>query len=121
MAEDPRAKSLYRAVGALIAESRRGKVPPWTQVELARRTSGTLSRSAVANIESGRQRISLFQLYEVAAALEISPKDLLPPMGSQTRSAEEALEGTDAEARAFLDRLLKGASRQTVLAREPED
>ncbi|MCA9806296.1 MAG: helix-turn-helix transcriptional regulator [Cyanobacteria bacterium HKST-UBA02] len=122
MAEDPRAKSLYRAVGALIAESRKGKVPPLTQIDLARRSSGTLSRSAVANIESGRQRISLFQLCEIAAVLEVSPKELLPPVGRpQIQSAAEVLEGTDAEARAFLDRLRQGAGRQTVLAREPED
>lgn len=121
MAEDPRAKSLYRAVGALIAESRKGKVPPLTQSDLARRSSGTLSRSAVANIESGRQRISLFQLYEIAAALNVSPRDLLPPVGPQALSAAEVLKGTDAEARSFLDRLRKGAGRQAVLVREPED
>ena len=38
-----------------------------------------LSRTSVANIERGRQRLSLHLLLEFARALEVDPCDLLPP------------------------------------------
>ena len=37
-----------------------------------------LSRGTLANIEGGRQRIFIHQLYAVAAALDLKPGDLLP-------------------------------------------
>ena len=37
-----------------------------------------LSRTSVANIERGRQRMSLHLLMEFARALEVEPCDLLP-------------------------------------------
>ena len=39
-----------------------------------------LSRTSVANIERGRQRMSLHLLMEFARALEVEPCDLLPPV-----------------------------------------
>jgi len=37
-----------------------------------------LSRTSVTNIERGRQRISVYQLCQFAAMLEIEPQKLLP-------------------------------------------
>jgi transcriptional regulator with XRE-family HTH domain len=105
----------------LVAAYRKGKTPPWTQVDLARKSAGSLSRSAIANIESGRQRISLFQLYEVAATLGISPSELLPSVGTKPQSEEELLENTDPEARAFLNKVREGTGRSSVLAKDIED
>jgi transcriptional regulator with XRE-family HTH domain len=39
-----------------------------------------LSRTSVANIERGRQRLSLHLLMEFARVLEVEPCDLLPPV-----------------------------------------
>ncbi len=45
-----------------------------TQSELANKMG--ISRTALTNIEAGRQRISLNQLHAIASALNISIKDL---------------------------------------------
>jgi transcriptional regulator with XRE-family HTH domain len=37
-----------------------------------------ISRASLANIETGRQKILVHQLYGLAAALEMSPADFLP-------------------------------------------
>ena len=37
-----------------------------------------ISRGSLANIETGRQSILVHQLYNFAAALQLSPSDLLP-------------------------------------------
>lgn len=46
------------------------------QEELAQRVG--LSRTSITNIESGRQRILLDHLYELASALGIEPGQLIP-------------------------------------------
>ena len=51
-----------------------------TQDQLAELTQGTLSRSGIANIESGRQRLAIHQLYAIAEALGVHPAALLPPI-----------------------------------------
>ena len=55
--------------------------PRVTQVELAARSGGLLSRSAIANIESGRQRVAMYHLYVIAEALGCAPQELLPAIG----------------------------------------
>lgn len=78
MTRDPLAAYLQRAVGRRIAARRAAMRPRMTQEDLAMRTSGALSRSAVANIENGRQRISIHHLYHLARALDVEPAELLP-------------------------------------------
>jgi len=65
---------LYRKLGELVRghRERLGK----TQSDVAGATG--LSRASIANIETGRQRILLHQLYSLAAALEVEPYTLLP-------------------------------------------
>lgn len=46
-----------------------------TQKELAERLN--VSRTSLTNIEAGRQRVSINQMYAIATALEISIKDLM--------------------------------------------
>jgi transcriptional regulator with XRE-family HTH domain len=66
---------LYGRLGRSIAEKRGAK--GLSQADLARKVG--LSRAAVANVETGRQRIMLHQLYAVASALQLgSILDLVP-------------------------------------------
>lgn len=75
------AGGVYLTVGRRIRRlrERRGT----TQTELASRAN--LTRTSLSNIEAGRQRISVRALLEMAAALNVSPAELLPDL-RQTRS-----------------------------------
>lgn len=50
-----------------------------------------LSRTSITNIEAGRQRVGLSQLYALATAVHCQPADLLPDM-AQTGVAIPGLE-----------------------------
>jgi transcriptional regulator with XRE-family HTH domain len=51
-----------------------------------------ISRGSLANIETGRQSILVHQLYRFAAALELTPVDLLPPPSTEhARTGSSAL------------------------------
>lgn len=63
----------YDALGDLIR--RRRKPLGLTQKVLAERLR--VSRASIANIETGRQKILVHQLFQLAAALEMAPGDLL--------------------------------------------
>ncbi len=107
----PQAKALYRAVGRRIAEVRMRDPERPTQQDLSHRTSGRLSRSAIANIESGRQRLALHHLYDLAVALQVPPAELLPdPAEFRRESINPA--NQDAAAREFLENL--GSPRPPV-------
>lgn len=45
-----------------------------------------LSRASIVNIESGRHRIQIHVLYEIARVLTMDPRQLLPPTQLETRS-----------------------------------
>ena len=99
--------ALYAAVGSRV---RRARVDAgMTQVQLADVLG--ISRSSVANLESGRQRISVWRLASLAQALGCSRHDLLPEAGFETpvRTAREAtskrLGATARELHATLARL----------------
>jgi transcriptional regulator with XRE-family HTH domain len=98
---------LYRSIGSVIRAKRRQR--DWTQEELALKLM--ISRGTLANIEAGRQRIFLHQLYSIAAALELKPVDLLPPVTVVT-STPEAFplpENLNAQQREQLARLIQSA------------
>lgn len=76
MPENIRSSALYRAFGRLLVKARESA--GLTQDELSLKTERRVSRSAVANFETGRQRVALDQLYELALALGCSPSALLP-------------------------------------------
>lgn len=78
MPDDKRTMAIYKAVGRVIADVRNHH--GLTQAELADRTGGRLSRSAIANIESGRQRVALHHLIDIAEALGIDAQELMPSM-----------------------------------------
>jgi transcriptional regulator with XRE-family HTH domain len=47
-----------------------------TQDQLAERVG--LSRTSITNIEQGRQKVLLHQIFRIAESLEVSPETLLP-------------------------------------------
>jgi transcriptional regulator with XRE-family HTH domain len=67
--------TIYKDIGAVI-KSRR-KTLNMKQETLAGLLS--ISRGSLANVETGRQSILVHQLYKFAAALQLTPFDLLPP------------------------------------------
>ena len=66
--------ALYRRLGSTIKARRR--VLGLTQHELAKRLG--ISRASLANMETGRQRVLVHQLYELAGQLNVSVQELLP-------------------------------------------
>jgi transcriptional regulator with XRE-family HTH domain len=71
MVPDP----IYKQIGALI-KARRNKLH-LKQENIA--SELRISRGSLANIETGRQRVLVHQLYMFASALQLKPSDLLPP------------------------------------------
>jgi transcriptional regulator with XRE-family HTH domain len=59
-----------------------------SQIKLAARLG--ISRATLANIETGRQRVLVHQLYAFAKALNLKPNDLLPTPRNETVSADWA-------------------------------
>ena len=70
------AKSVGKAVGRSLALAR--KAAGLTQRQLAKASQGLLSRSALANVESGRQRLGVHQLLVLAEVIGIEAVELLP-------------------------------------------
>ena len=66
---------VYARIGATIRSKRRER--DWSQETLAQKLG--ISRAALANIEAGRQRILVHQLYAFAEAVDLRPDQLLPP------------------------------------------
>jgi transcriptional regulator with XRE-family HTH domain len=98
---------LYRSIGAAIRAKRRQR--DWTQEVLAKKLM--ISRGTLANIESGRQRILVHQLYALAAALELKPIDLLPTasVGTSTPEAFPLPQDLNAQQKDQLSRLIQSA------------
>lgn len=96
-------RKIYQAVGKRLVSARRGRRERVTQNRLSEITG--LSRAAIANIEVGRQRVAIHQLYLIAEALGIEPVTLLPALeemrGSSPAPAEAALP-KDLRERAFV-------------------
>jgi transcriptional regulator with XRE-family HTH domain len=67
------AEALQQRVGARIRELRADR--GLTQLRLAERSG--ISRPSVANVEAGRQNVSLRQLCALALALDVGVEELL--------------------------------------------
>lgn len=120
MPDNPREERLYQAIGRRIASARKERSPRWTQSDLATHTAGALSRSTLANIESGRQRVSVHQLYEISAALGLAPADLLPQPHELPPAAEDLLNRADAGDRAFVEEVRAASQRRSVFDQRGE-
>ena len=102
------ATAVYKLVGRAVAEERRRRNPSLSQHALATRTNGALSRSAIANIESGRQRVAVHHLYELAQALQVEPSKLIPPLDRvlELLPLTDSVLAADPAAREFTERVL---------------
>ena len=78
--------ALYKRIGSTIKVKRRAL--GLTQQQLA--TQLGISRASLANVETGRQRILVHQLYDFAVQLNVNVSDLLPKS-----SEAEALQTLD--------------------------
>jgi transcriptional regulator with XRE-family HTH domain len=70
---------IYVELGKRIRAARKGK--RLTQARLAEVVS--LTRTSITNIEKGRQKLLIHTLYDLAGALGVSPRDLLPEENGQ--------------------------------------
>lgn len=68
-------RQFYQLLGARIRQLRQSKL---SQEQLAKAAS--LSRTSIVNIECGRQKLLLHNLFEIAKALNVAPSELLAPM-----------------------------------------
>ncbi len=66
---------LYREFGRRVRVRRKNL--GWTQLDLSRRID--MTRGSVANMETGRQRVLLHTVYDLAEVFDCSPADLVPP------------------------------------------
>lgn len=64
---------VYRLIGLKIEHTR--TVLGWTQLELSKKVG--LTRTSIANIEAGRQRILLHDIEKFSAVFQMSAKQLL--------------------------------------------
>jgi transcriptional regulator with XRE-family HTH domain len=69
---------VYHSIGAIIRSKRRQL--EWSQEKLAQHVR--ISRATLANIETGRQRILVHQVYIFATALGARPDEFLPSLAA---------------------------------------
>jgi transcriptional regulator with XRE-family HTH domain len=67
-------KKLYKSIGDKIRELRIER--NYNQTELAQKIG--LERTSVTNIETGKQKVTLYALYNISKSLDVSLNDLLP-------------------------------------------
>jgi len=70
--------AFYAEFGRLVRQARKAK--KWNQARLATRIK--MSRTAVTNIEGGHQSVPLHVVYELAGALQVDVRVLLPGSGA---------------------------------------
>lgn len=83
-------QSIYRELGRAVATRR--KMVGLTQAEVAKEVG--ISRASIANIESGRQKVLLHQVYGLMKALDLKAiTELVPavPPRKPSADAEERL------------------------------
>ncbi len=99
---------LYTAIGTRIRRERERQ--SFTQEELASRIG--IGRTSLTNIEAGRQRLLVHQLWRIASALFIQPRDLLPDRSSaKAQSVEELLASVPKNEREFVARVVQKGNR----------
>jgi transcriptional regulator with XRE-family HTH domain len=94
-------QAFYESVGRLIREERKGQ--ECTQEKLAKATS--LSRVSITNIESGKQRVPLHTLADIAEALKVPIEKLIPSGKVSFRTIRQKVDTKEIErlARTFFD------------------
>ncbi len=102
----------YRDLGRRVREARRQCNPPLTQEGLGNRLVPPMTRAAIANIETAKQRVLTHTVCQLAGALGLTPNDLLSDMLAQP-NAGSAAPSLETEFREEL-RLAPGKIRRLV-------
>lgn len=104
---------IYRVLGAKIAHRR--KELRLKQAEVAEKIG--LTRASLANMEKGRQKIMLHQLYRIAAALSVeSILDLVPAkfvfgdMAGPLNLIGSSVESVSDQQKALIEQMIRTAS-----------
>lgn len=101
---DDEVDRFYAAVGSRVRRARAGR--GMSQSVLAKQIGFT--RSSVANLEAGRQRVALHLLVQIARALDCEPAALIPEVTAVSTVddavLEELTEQLDGRAREFVRR-----------------
>lgn len=106
MTDEAEIDALYADVGRRVRSARvsitQERREAWTQEQLARKLG--LTRSSVANLEAGRQRIPLHILFLIAENLRVPLADLLPERFIQSAPAHtvQLPEDLEPSSRAFI-------------------
>jgi len=79
---------LYETLGSVIREKREAK--GYKQNKFAELLK--ISRASLVNIEKGRQRAPIHNLYEIARLLGVSIHDLLPDSVDQSEEVSDKIE-----------------------------
>jgi len=107
---DDAVDQLYEAIGERIRAAR--VHARTTQTELGQRVG--LTRSSIANIEAGRQRVMIHTLLQVADALEVVLADVVPECNSASHSSavlpSSTLDGQPSTTHDFVTAALRRAS-----------
>lgn len=102
---------LYEVIGDRIRAARTRR--RMTQADLGKRLN--LTRSSVANIEAGRQRVMIHTLFQIADHLEVDIETLLVRPDLSNRPAEhvapDELEGQPPTTHEFLASALRRAAQ----------
>lgn len=73
--------------GRHIAELRKKKSPPLSQEDLSELCE--LDRTYISGIENGKRNVSLTNVFKLAKALEVNPKELLDYPGAGKKPTEK--------------------------------
>jgi transcriptional regulator with XRE-family HTH domain len=99
---------LYAAIGQKIREARTRK--SITQADLA--DAVALTRSSIANIERGKQKLLLHTFLHIAKALGTEPERLLPPEATpQLKPKVLVPHGLSEKNRELIEAAIKGKDR----------
>ncbi len=82
-------EGIYPQLGRRIQQLRVGR--EFTQEQLGARLQPPVTRASIANIESGKQRLLVHTLLQLAHLLAVSVEELLPAPSTATRSPVAAI------------------------------
>ena|SRR5438093_13679436 len=98
-------EDVYRLIGKKVKDLRILREPRMSQQSLAKELG--LSRVSIVNIERGRHRIQVHQIFDLARALGVNAHDLIPVPPTQGAILPPGLsESLKPKERAAVERLL---------------
>jgi transcriptional regulator with XRE-family HTH domain len=111
-------KSLQTSFGKRLQEVRMNSLPRRSQGELAEVLEVT--RTTISNIEGGRHRVFLDQVYDFARALNVPVSSLLPVEGDMDAPPTPSFSGIRAEHVGRLESRIRELQQSARSARPPK-